>query len=108
MAGPRAAPPPLTAEQVRKVAHLARLGLTDEQVERYRGQLGAVLAYVERLRDLDLSDVEPLANPVEETNRLRPDEPGPTLPRQALLDIAPAAEGGLIAVPKIIGGADGA
>lgn len=103
---PHNSPAPLSAEQVRKVARLARLGLSDEQVERYRGQLGAVLAYVERLHDLDLSDIEPLANPVEETNRLRSDEPGPVLPRQTLLDMAPRTEGPFVAVPKIIGGGD--
>jgi aspartyl-tRNA(Asn)/glutamyl-tRNA(Gln) amidotransferase subunit C len=102
--GPRE---PLSAEQVRKVARLARLGLSDEQVEQYRGQLAAVLAYVERLRDLDLSDVEPLANPVEEVNRLRADEPGPTLPRQTLLEMAPCTDGPFVAVPKVIGGGDG-
>lgn len=105
---PHHSPAPLSAEQVRKVARLARLGLSDEQVERYRTQLAAVLAYVERLRDLDLTGIEPLANPVEETNRLRNDEPGPVLPRQTFLDVAPRTEGPFVAVPKIIGGGEGA
>lgn len=101
-------PAPLSAEQVRKVAKLARLGLNEEQVELYREQLGAVLAYVERLRELDLADVEPLANPVEESNRLRPDEPSQALRQQALVDMAPAKAGSFVAVPRILGDAGGA
>lgn len=101
-------PAPLSAEQVRKVARLARLGLSDQQVELYREQLGAVLAYVERLRELDLADVEPLANPVEEPNRLRPDEPLQGLDQKALLQMAPATAEAYVAVPRILGDAGGA
>lgn len=101
-------PAPLSAEQVRKVAKLARLGLSEEQVELYREQLGAVLAYVERLRELDLADVEPLANPVEESNRLRADEPSQGLNQQTLVEMAPAAAGSFVAVPRILGDAGGA
>lgn len=101
-------PAPLSAEQVRKVAKLARLGLSEEQVELYREQLGAVLAYMERLRELDLADVEPLANPVEECNRLRPDEPSQALSQHALVEMAPATAGSFVAVPRILGDAGGA
>lgn len=95
--------PAISAEQVRKIAALARLALTDDQVERFRGDLSAVLAYVERLRELDLSGIEPLANPVDEHNRLRDDEPAAAIPREALLRNAPASEGPFIAVPRVLG-----
>ena len=81
-------PNTLSAEQVRKVAALARLSLTDAQVDEYRVHLGAVLGYVDRLRELDVAGVEPLANPVEETNRLREDVPGPAMPREVMLALA--------------------
>lgn len=101
-------PAPLSAEQVRKVARLARLGLSEEQVERYREQLGAVLAYVQRLQELDLTDVEPLANTVEEPNRLRPDQPSQGISQQTLIEMAPAAADAFVAVPRILGDAGGA
>ena len=101
-------PSALTSDQVRKVAALARLAPTDSQVERYRHDLAAVLAYVERLRELAVSDVEPLANPVEESNRLRADEPMPGLPQASLLAIAPAATPPFVSVPKILSDGDGA
>jgi aspartyl-tRNA(Asn)/glutamyl-tRNA(Gln) amidotransferase subunit C len=96
----------LPAEQVRKVAMLARLSLTDAQVEQYRHQLGDVLRYMQRLSSLDLAGVEPMAGPLEITNRLAEDEPGPTLSNEQLMAIAPAhaAEPPFVEVPKVIGG----
>lgn len=100
--------PALTAEQVRKVAALARLAPTDEQVERYRSELAAILGYVERLRTLDLTGVEPLAHISEATNRLDPDEPGPTLSPDTLAQLAPETMGPFIKVPKVIDEGGGA
>lgn len=101
---------PLRPDQVRKVAQLARLALSDEQVELYRHQLGGVLAYMNRLSSLDLSGVEPMASPLDLTNRLADDQPGPTLTTDQLMAIAPrdAAAPPFIAVPKVIGEAGGA
>jgi len=98
-------PPPaaLTTEQVRKVAKLSRLALTDAQAEDYRSRLSAVLGYVQRLRTLDLSGVEPMAHPMETTNRLGADEPGPTLTNAAFMDIAPDTHPPFLKVPKVIG-----
>jgi aspartyl-tRNA(Asn)/glutamyl-tRNA(Gln) amidotransferase subunit C len=100
---------PLSLEEVRKVAHLARLALSDEQLERYRHQLGDVLGYMNRLRQLDLSGVEPMTSPIESANRLAEDVPGPTLSNEQLMAMAPqgAAEAPFIAVPKVIGGGGG-
>lgn len=99
-------PTQLTAEQVRKVADLARLSLTPEQVEGYRAHLGAILEYAQRLQQLDLTGIEPLANPVEESNRLRADEPAPGLSRETLMGMAPGTAAPFVSVPKIIGGGE--
>lgn len=101
------APDPLTSEQVRKVATLARLELSDEMVDRLRGQLGAVLGYMERLKELDLSKAEPLASPVDEKNRLRPDEPGETLSNETLMTMAPETMPPFLKVPKVVGSSEG-
>lgn len=95
--------PSLTSEEVRKVARLARLALSDEQVEQYRGQLSGILGYVERLRGLDLAGVEPLAHVSEDVNRLDPDEPRATLPTEALMKMAPESMPPFVKVPKVIG-----
>lgn len=99
---------PLSADDVRKVARLSRLALTEEQIERYRGQLGSVLAYVERLRELDLAGVEPLTNVADSVNRLAPDEPGPTLPNSVLMGMAPEPAPPFIGVPKVLDEGGGA
>ncbi len=95
--------PRLTADEVRKVARLSRLALTDEQVERYRGQLSAILGYVQRLQQVDLAGVEPMAHVGETVNRLDDDVPGPTLSVEALMKMAPDTMPPFIKVPKVIG-----
>jgi len=94
----------LTPDQVRKVARLARLDLPESRVEPMRAQLESVLGYIERLRELDLAGVEPLTNIGDAINRLDPDEPGPTLPTDVLMKMAPAAEPPFIKVPKVLDG----
>lgn len=91
----------ISEEQVRHVANLARLGLTDEEVERMGGQLGAILESIDRIGELDLDGVPPTANPLNLTNVLRPDEPRAELPREEALSIAPDAVDDLFAVPRI-------
>lgn len=95
---------------MRRVAQLARLALTDEQLEQYRHQLGHVLEYMQRLRTLDLSDVEPMTSPIESFNRLADDVPGPTLSNQQLMELAPeqAHSAPFITVPKVLAGGEGA
>ncbi len=106
-------PPPkraeaLSAADVRKVAKLARLTLSDQQVERSRRDLGAILHYVERLSTLDLKNVEPLASPLEMGGRLGADVEGESLPTEALLRMAPAAAfDAFVKVPKVLGTAGG-
>jgi aspartyl-tRNA(Asn)/glutamyl-tRNA(Gln) amidotransferase subunit C len=91
----------INEEQVRHVADLARLGLTDEEVARMGEQLGAILSSIEKIQELDLDGVPPTANPLNLTNVFRPDEPrGELTPEEALRE-APEAVDGLFAVPRI-------
>ncbi len=91
----------ISEEQVRHVANLARLGLTDEEVKEMGGQLDAILESIEKIRELDLTDTPPTANPLNLSNVLRPDEPRPELPAEEALAPAPDAVDDLFAVPRI-------
>lgn len=105
---PHDRPEPLSAEAVRKVAALSRLALTDAEVLQYQTQLGTVLTYIERLRELDLAGVEPLAHVGELVNRLRDDTPGPTLGNEQAMALAPESLGAFYKVPKVLGDGGGA
>ncbi|HZW05995.1 MAG TPA: Asp-tRNA(Asn)/Glu-tRNA(Gln) amidotransferase subunit GatC [Phycisphaerales bacterium] len=99
----------LSAEQVRKVAGLAKLELADAEVERLRGELGAILSYAQRLQVVNLDGVEPLATPLELTGPMDDDAPfaGYALTPEALHAMAPATDGPFIKVPKVLGDAAG-
>ena len=75
----------LSRQEVEKIAHLARLALTEEQITEYQEQLSAVLDYAEMLNELDLSDVEPTAHAVSRQNVLRADKVEPSLPTDEAL-----------------------
>jgi len=75
--------------QVMHVAALARLSLDDGEVDRMAVELSAVLDHIETISQLDLEGVEPTSHVVEVANALRPDEPRPSLPREAALSMAP-------------------
>lgn len=90
-------------EDVARVAVLSRLDLDPEGLEAARDDLTTILAHVANLATLDVEGVEPMPRPHEIVNRLAEDEPGPTLDRSVLLDLAPATEGDFIAVPKVLG-----
>jgi len=91
----------ISEEQVRHVAGLARLGLTEEEIGEMGGQLDAILDSIEKIRELDLSGTPPTANPLNLSNVLRLDEPRPELPDEEALAPAPDAVDGLFAVPRI-------
>ena len=91
----------ISEEQVRYVANLARLGLTDEEVAKMRQQLGAILDSIEKIQELDLKDVPPTANPLKLTNVFRPDEPRGELTREEALSQAPDPVDDYFAVPRI-------
>jgi aspartyl-tRNA(Asn)/glutamyl-tRNA(Gln) amidotransferase subunit C len=79
----------LDREQVLHVARLARLELTDEEVERMAKELSHVLDHIEKIRELDLEGVPPTSHVVDVVNALRSDEPQPSLPRDVILAAAP-------------------
>jgi len=80
----------LSRDQVLHVARLARLELTDEEVERFGGELSKVLDHIELIGELgDLSDVPPTSHVIDVENALRADEPRPSLPRETALQSAP-------------------
>lgn len=93
----------ISEEQVRHVANLARLGLTDEEVERMGEQLSAILDSIEQIRELDLRAVAPTTNALNLTNVFRPDEPHAELSQETALSTAPdgGAVDDLFAVPRI-------
>lgn len=90
----------LSRDQVLHVARLARLELTDDEVERYSGELSKVLDYIEKIEELDLTDVEPTSHVVDVENALRADEPRPSWPRDAVLAAAPDPADGGFRVPS--------
>ena len=87
-------------EQVLHVARLARLELTDDEVERMASELSGILEHVDRISALDLEGVEPTTHVVALENVLRPDEPVPSLPRERALEQAPDAADGAFRVPS--------
>ena len=78
-------------EQVLHVARLARLRLTEEEVERMSSELSTILDHIEKIGELDLDEVEPTSHVVQVENVLRPDEPRPSWPRERMLAEAPDA-----------------
>jgi aspartyl-tRNA(Asn)/glutamyl-tRNA(Gln) amidotransferase subunit C len=100
-----AAPPAsadLTRDEVEHVARLARLALTDDEVERLTVELGAVLGHAADVAALDLDGVPPTAHPLPLRNVLRDDVVAPTLPRDEVLAAAPSTEDGRFRVPRIL------
>jgi aspartyl-tRNA(Asn)/glutamyl-tRNA(Gln) amidotransferase subunit C len=75
----------LTLQDVAKIANLARLDLTDEQMAQYQEQLSAILDYAEMLNELDLTDIEPTAHAVAQQNVMREDVARPSLPIESVL-----------------------
>jgi aspartyl-tRNA(Asn)/glutamyl-tRNA(Gln) amidotransferase subunit C len=92
----------LTPDEVRHIAHLARLRLTPEEERRYAEQLSAILDYAERLRGVDTANVSPAAGVQDLQAPLRPDTPRPSLSRERALANAPASAEGMFLVPPIL------
>jgi aspartyl-tRNA(Asn)/glutamyl-tRNA(Gln) amidotransferase subunit C len=87
---------------VKYVAHLARLALTPEEEKKFGDQLGHILEHIEKLKQLDVSNVEPTAHAAPLVNVTRADEVRPSLPHEEALRNAPAKANGLFMVPKIV------
>jgi aspartyl-tRNA(Asn)/glutamyl-tRNA(Gln) amidotransferase subunit C len=87
---------------VKYTAHLARLALTPDEEKKLSAQLGHILGYVEKLKELDVTGVEPTAHAVPMVNVTRTDEVRPSLPHDEALRNAPKQAGGLFVVPKVV------
>jgi aspartyl-tRNA(Asn)/glutamyl-tRNA(Gln) amidotransferase subunit C len=87
-------------EQVLHVARLARLKLSEEEVERMTGELSGILEHVDRIGNLDLEGVDPTSHVVALENVLRPDKPRPSLPQDVALGSAPDPQDGAFRVPS--------
>jgi aspartyl-tRNA(Asn)/glutamyl-tRNA(Gln) amidotransferase subunit C len=95
----------LSRDQVLHVARLARLELSEEEIERFGGELSKVLDHIETIGELgDMADVEPTSHVVAVENALRADVPVPSLPREAALAAAPDVADGGFRVPSPVGG----
>lgn len=95
----------ITRDDVAKVASLARLTLTDDELDAYTGQLQSILDHARDVAALDLDDVEPTAHPYPLANVTRPDEVRACLDRDEVLGEAPVAESGMFRVPPVLGDA---
>jgi aspartyl-tRNA(Asn)/glutamyl-tRNA(Gln) amidotransferase subunit C len=87
---------------VKYVAHLARLALSPEEEQKLSTQLGNILGYIEKLKEVDVSGVEPTAHAFPLVNVTRPDEVRPSMSQEDALRNAPAQANGLFMVPKIV------
>ena len=94
---------PISRADVAHVARLARLDVTEEELERFTEQLGAVLEHAADVAALDTEGVPPTAHPLPLVNVLREDQPVPSLDRDEVLGQAPKAEDGRFWVPRILG-----
>ena len=92
----------LERSDVEKIAHLARLGLNEDDIPRTTEILNDILGLIDQMQAVDTRGVEPLAHPLEASQRLRPDTVSESDRRDAYQTIAPAVEEGLYLVPKVI------
>jgi aspartyl-tRNA(Asn)/glutamyl-tRNA(Gln) amidotransferase subunit C len=95
----------LTRAEVEHVARLARLALTDDELDSLTTELGAILEHAAQVSALDTAGVPPTAHPLPLVNVFRADSTRPSLPRDEVLAEAPAAAGGRFRVPRILGDA---
>ena len=92
----------LTASDVKKIAHLARLGIDEQQVENYAQDLSSMLNLMTQMGQADTAGVAPMAHPLDQMQRLRSDAVSETNQREHFQAIAPQTEAGLYLVPKVI------
>ena len=91
-----------TDVDIKYIAHLARIEITPEEEKNLRDKLGNIITFIEKLKELDVTNVEPTAHAVPMVNVTRLDEVMPSLPHEEAMRNAPAAANGLFVVPKIV------
>lgn len=92
----------LTAENVKKIAHLARLGLDAQDIDAYTQDLSGMLDLMTQMNALNTDDVKPMAHPLDQVQRLRPDAVSESNQREHFQSVAPQVDSGLYLVPKVI------
>jgi aspartyl-tRNA(Asn)/glutamyl-tRNA(Gln) amidotransferase subunit C len=100
--------PNMDESEVRHIAHLARLRLTDEETAQYTHQLAAILSYMDKLGELNVDGVEPTAHPLPVRNVLAEDEPAEPLDAAQALQNAPSNRDAFFAVPRVLDSGSGA
>ncbi|GFG76616.1 Asp-tRNA(Asn)/Glu-tRNA(Gln) amidotransferase subunit GatC [Mycobacterium botniense] len=93
----------ISRDEVAHLAKLARLALTDAELDSFAGQLDAILSHVSQIQTVDVSGVTPTGSPLKDVNVTRPDTVRPSLTQQEALAQAPEAVDGRFAVPRILG-----
>jgi aspartyl-tRNA(Asn)/glutamyl-tRNA(Gln) amidotransferase subunit C len=93
----------VTKKDVEKIAELARLKFSEDELESFTPQMNEILSYMDKLNELNTENVEPLSNPVEQTNVFRKDEINPSITTEDALKNAPAKDEHHFKVPKVIG-----
>jgi aspartyl-tRNA(Asn)/glutamyl-tRNA(Gln) amidotransferase subunit C len=94
----------ITIDDVKKVAHLARLQIPEARLAKLTGQLESILEYVAKIGEVDVTDIEPMAHALPLQNVFREDIIEPSLPLEKVLQNAPETDGPFFKVPKVIGG----
>ncbi len=92
----------LTADDVKKIAHLARLGIDEQDIEHYAQDLSRMLDLMTQMAEVNTDNVQPMAHPLDQPQRLRPDEVTEGNQREQFQAIAPQVESGLYLVPKVL------
>lgn len=93
---------PIQSEDVMNIAHLARLGIENERVAEYASALSNIMSLVEQMNEVDTSGIEPMAHPLDQSQRLRADEVSESDQRDLLQNNAPDVKDGLFLVPRVI------
>jgi len=96
--------PKISIDEVREVARLARLAIPEAHLPKLQHELESILGYVDKIGELDVSNVEPMAHALALHNVLREDVVEPSLPLESVLRNAPESDGPFFKVPKVIGG----
>lgn len=96
----------ISRDEVAHLARLARLALTDSELDSFAGQLDAILGHVSQIQAVDVTGVEATDNPLKDVNVFRPDQTQPCLTQEQALAAAPNAVDGRFAVPRILGEAE--
>ena len=93
----------VTKKDIEKIAELARLKFTEEELDNFTPQMNEILSYMDKLNELDSKNVKPLSHPVEQTNVFREDELKPSISTEDALKNAPSKDEHHFKVPKVIG-----